>query len=176
MLRPGRQTDIRCLIEKIRSRIPDVALRTSIIVGFPGETEDDFEHLLNFIKEIQFDRLGVFTYSEEEGAPASRLPDQVPQEIKEKRANILMEVQREMAKRRNARFIGKELEVLIERFDEENNVYIGRTQYDAPEIDGEVFVSDANTDIGQIIKVKITHSYEFDLVGEGIKSESQSAK
>jgi len=169
MLRPGRQMDIRRLIDKIRSRVTDVALRTSIIVGFPGETEEDFENLIGFIKEIQFDRLGVFTYSEEEGSPASRLPNQVPQEIKEKRANILMEVQREIAEQRNSRFIGKEIEVLIEKFDDKNNVYIGRSQYDAPEIDGEVYVSGLETKIGEIIKVKITHSYEFDLVGEGIK-------
>ncbi|TCS83019.1 30S ribosomal protein S12 methylthiotransferase RimO [Tepidibacillus fermentans] len=172
MLRPGRQTDIRNLIHKIRSKVPDVALRTSIIVGFPGETEEDFEHLIDFIKEIRFDRLGVFTYSEEEGSPASRLPNQVPQEIKEKRANILMEVQREIAQVRNSRFIGKELDVLIEKYDKKNNVFIGRTQYDAPEIDGEVFISNIQANIGEIVKVKITHSYEFDLVGEGIKSES----
>ncbi|MFV9509780.1 30S ribosomal protein S12 methylthiotransferase RimO [Tepidibacillus sp. LV47] len=171
MLRPGRQTDIRNLIHKIRSRIPDVALRTSIIVGFPGETEEDFEHLIDFIKEIRFDRLGVFTYSEEEGSPASRLPNKIPQEVKEKRANILMEVQREIAKERNSRFVGKELDVLLEKYDEENKVFIGRTQYDAPEIDGEVFVSNIKANIGEIVKVKVTHSFEFDLFGEGIKSE-----
>lgn len=99
MRRPGQQTDIRALIEKIRTRVPDVALRTSIIVGFPGETEEDFQSLLHFIQEVQFDRLGVFTYSEEEGSPAARLPQQVPQDVKEKRANILMEVQREVAKK-----------------------------------------------------------------------------
>ncbi len=172
MLRPGRQVDIRKLIEKIRSKIPDVALRTSIIVGFPGEAEQDFQQLLDFIEEIKFDRLGVFTYSEEEGSPAARLPDQVPQEVKEKRSNQLMEVQREIAKDKNARFVDQIMDVLLEKFDEENKVYIGRTQYDAPEIDGEVFVTNTTGKIGDIIKVKITHSYDFDLVGEGIEGES----
>ncbi|KXG43454.1 30S ribosomal protein S12 methylthiotransferase RimO [Tepidibacillus infernus] len=172
MRRPGQQTDIRALIEKIRTRVPDVALRTSIIVGFPGETEEDFQSLLHFIQEVQFDRLGVFTYSEEEGSPAARLPQQVPQDVKEKRANILMEVQREVAKKRNDRFIGKELKVLLERFDEKSQVFVGRSQFDAPEIDGEVFVSINKANIGDIVNVKITHSFEFDLFGEGIESES----
>ncbi|OEG00470.1 ribosomal protein S12 methylthiotransferase RimO [Vulcanibacillus modesticaldus] len=172
MLRPGRQTDIRALISKLRKRIPDVALRTSIIVGFPGETEEDFNNLVEFVKEIKFDRLGVFTYSEEEGTPASRLPNQVPQEEKERRAQILMEVQREIANENNSKFIGKELKVLIDRYDEENDVYIGRTQYDAPEIDGEVFVSNIKANVGDIVTVRITHSYDFDLVGEGISNES----
>ncbi len=166
MLRPGRQTDIRELIKKIRSKVPEIALRTSIIVGFPGETEKDFEHLLDFVKEIKFDRLGVFTYSEEEGSPAARLPNQVPQDEKERRAEILMEVQREIANEKSAGLIGNIVDVIIERYDEENNVYAGRTQYDAPEIDGEVFVSNVKGIIGDIIKVRITHSLDFDLFGE----------
>lgn len=172
MLRPGQQTDIKELIKKLRSRIPNVALRTSIIVGFPGETEDDFLNLLQFVKEIQFDRLGVFTYSDEEGSAAARLPNKVPDEIKEGRAQILMEVQREIANNKNSNYIGQELSVLIDRYDSENDVFIGRTQFDAPEIDGEVFVSNIKAKIGDIVKVKITHSYDFDLVGEGINNES----
>jgi len=168
MLRPGRQTDIRKLISKIRSKVPDIALRTSIIVGFPGETEEDFNHLLDFVREIGFDRLGVFTYSEEEGSPAARLPDQVPQAEKERRAELLMEVQREIANQKSASLIGKKLDVLIERYDQENNVFVGRTQYDAPEIDGEVFVSNTKGKIGDIVKVKITHALDFDLFGEGV--------
>lgn len=172
MRRPGRETDIISLINKIRTRVPDIALRTSIIVGFPGETEEDFKHLVQFIKEVKFDRLGVFTYSEEEGSAAARLPEQIPQEIKEKRAAILMEVQREVAIEKNARYVGQFLDVLIERYDETNQVYVGRTQYDATEIDGEVYVKKANVRVGDIIKVKVTHSFEFDLFGEGIDDES----
>jgi ribosomal protein S12 methylthiotransferase len=166
MRRPGRQRDARELIAKIRSRIPDVALRTSIIVGFPGETEQDFENLKKFVEEMEFDRLGVFTYSKEEDTPASRLPDQVPDEVKEFRANTLMEIQREISNRLNGRRIGKEIDVLIERYDGRNDVYIGRSQYDAPEIDGEVFVRGSELTIGSFAKVRITHSFEFDLSGE----------
>lgn len=172
MLRPGRQTDIRELIAKLRRRIPDVAIRTSIIVGFPGETEEDFNHLLEFVKEIKFDRLGAFTYSEEEGSPAAKLPNQIPQELKDKRAEILMETQREIARGIHERFVGKEIDVIIEKYDEDNDVYIGRTQYDAPEIDGEVFVTNFDGSIGDIVRVKVSHSYDFDLVGEGSKIES----
>ncbi|GAB7388321.1 hypothetical protein BSNK01_21580 [Bacillaceae bacterium] len=166
MRRPGRQRDIRELIGKIRDRIPDVALRTSMIVGFPGETDEDFERLVEFVKEMKFDRLGVFTYSQEEGTPAARIKDQVDEETKEWRAHRLMEVQREIAQAQNARFVGKTLPVLLERYDGRNDVYIGRTQYDAREIDGEVFVSGYRGDLGAIVDVTITHSYEYDLVGE----------
>ncbi|TBL77799.1 30S ribosomal protein S12 methylthiotransferase RimO [Paenibacillus thalictri] len=166
MRRPGRQRDSRELIQKIRSQIPGVSLRTSLIVGFPGETEQDFNNLKQFIEEIQFDRLGVFSYSKEEDTPASRLPDQVDDEVKELRANTLMELQREIAKHRNGRLVGEELDILIERYDGRNDVYIGRSQFDAPEIDGEVFVKGKNLPIGQLTKVRITHSFEFDLSGE----------
>ncbi|WP_058304001.1 30S ribosomal protein S12 methylthiotransferase RimO [Gorillibacterium timonense] len=168
MRRPGRQRDVRGLIAKIRERIPQVSLRTSMIVGFPGETEEDFERLVAFVKEVKFDRLGVFTYSQEEDTPASRLPAQVPDDVKELRANRLMEIQREIANERNGRMIGEEIEVLIEKYDGRNDIYVGRSQYDAPEIDGEVFVAGCRTSIGEIAKVRITHSFEFDLSGEEI--------
>jgi len=167
MRRPGRQRDARELIEKIRTRIPDVALRTSI-VGFPGETEDDFRNLCNFVQEMESDRLGVFAYSREEDTPASRLPDHLPDEVKEYRAAALMELQRAISGKRNERRIGKVLDVLIERYDGRNDVYIGRSQYDAPEIDGEVFVANCKVGIGEFGKVRITHSFEHDLSGEGI--------
>jgi ribosomal protein S12 methylthiotransferase len=166
MRRPGRQRDIRELVNRIRTRIPDVALRTSLIVGFPGETEQDFQNLCEFVKEIKFDRLGVFTYSNEDDTPATRLPNHVDEEEKEKRANILMEIQREIAAERNGRFVGKELDVLIERYEGRNDIYVGRTQYDAPEIDGEVFVTGYKGELGKIVKVRITHSYDYDLAGE----------
>jgi ribosomal protein S12 methylthiotransferase len=166
MRRPGRQTDIRELVAKIRAQVPDVALRTSLIVGFPGETEEDFARLCEFVKDIRFDRLGVFTYSNEDDTPASRLPDHVDEETKEKRANLLMEIQREVAGDRNSRFVGQMLDVLIERYEGRNDIYVGRTQYDAPEIDGEVFVSGFKGELGSIVKVKITHSFEYDLAGE----------
>jgi ribosomal protein S12 methylthiotransferase len=166
MRRPGRQKDTRELVRKIRESIPDVALRTSLIVGFPGETEADFENLKQFVRDMQFDRLGVFSYSKEDDTPASRLPDQVPDDVKEFRANTLMEIQREISNMRGSNRVGKEINVLIERYDGRSDVYIGRSEFDAPEIDGEVFVSNAKLNIGEIAKVRITHSYEFDLSGE----------
>ncbi|WP_372814086.1 30S ribosomal protein S12 methylthiotransferase RimO [Paenibacillus sp.] len=166
MRRPGRQRDARELIRKIRDRIPGVSLRTSIIVGFPGETDEDFEKLKAFVREVKFDRLGVFTYSKEEDTPASRLPDQVADDVKEYRANVLMEIQREISNERNSNRIGQVIDVLIEKYDGRNDVYVGRSQFDAPEIDGEVFARGADLQIGEIAKVRITHSFEFDLSGE----------
>lgn len=168
MRRPGRQRDARELIAKIRARMPEAALRTSIIVGFPGETEEDFERLCQFVREIKFDRLGVFCYSSEEDTPAVRLPNHVPDEVKQWRANTLMEIQREVSKDLGSKYIGKEIEVLVERYDGRNDIYIGRSQYDAPEIDGEVFISNCKAAIGDIRRVRVTHAYEFDLSGEGI--------
>ncbi|MDU0201285.1 MULTISPECIES: 30S ribosomal protein S12 methylthiotransferase RimO [Paenibacillus] len=168
MRRPGRQKDTRELVRKIRESIPDVALRTSLIVGFPGETEEDFENLKQFVRDVQFDRLGVFAYSKEDDTPAARLPNQVPDDVKEYRANAIMEIQREISNIRGGRRIGQEIDVLIERYDGRSDVYIGRSQFDAPEIDGEVFVSNGKLTIGELAKVRITHSYEFDLSGEVI--------
>ncbi|RXZ77898.1 30S ribosomal protein S12 methylthiotransferase RimO [Paenibacillaceae bacterium] len=168
MRRPGRQRDARELISKIRARIPEAALRTSIIVGFPGETEEDFERLSNFVREMKFDRLGVFAYSSEEDTPAVRLPNHVPEDVREWRANTLMEIQREVAKTNGSKYVGKEIEVLVERYDGRSDIYVGRSQYDAPEIDGEVFISSCHGNIGEIQKVRVTHAYEFDLSGEGI--------
>lgn len=168
MRRPGRQRDSRELVNKIRERIPGVALRTSIIVGFPGETDEDFDRLCDFIREMKFDRLGVFTYSSEEDTPATRLPDHVPDEVKEWRANTLMEIQRQVSKEVSEKRIGDILEVLVERYDGRNDVFIGRSQFDAPEIDGEVFISGQPLSIGEIAKVRITHALEFDLAGEGL--------
>ncbi|TNJ66176.1 30S ribosomal protein S12 methylthiotransferase RimO [Paenibacillus hemerocallicola] len=168
MRRPGRQRDTRELVNKIRSRIPDVALRTSLIVGFPGETEQDFANLCEFVKEMRFDRLGVFAYSKEDDTPAARLPDQIPDDVKEYRATSLMEIQREISRAENGKRIGQELNVLIERYDGRNDVYVGRSEFDAPDVDGEVFVTRCNAGIGEMQKVRITHSFEFDLSGEGI--------
>ncbi|TVX97597.1 30S ribosomal protein S12 methylthiotransferase RimO [Cohnella terricola] len=168
MRRPGRQRDVRELIGKIRSHIPEVALRTSMIVGFPGETEEDFEKLCDFVREVKFDRLGVFTYSQEEDTPANRLPDQLPDEVKQFRANTLMEIQRQVATENASKYVGRTLDVLVERYDGRSDVFIGRSQYDAPEVDGEVYITNCPVQIGEMGKVRITHAYEYDLSGEGI--------
>jgi ribosomal protein S12 methylthiotransferase len=170
MQRPGRQKQIRALLDTIRSRIPDVSIRTSLIVGFPGESEEDFEKLVTFVQDMELDHIGVFTYSQEDGTPAALLEDQVPDEVKERRAAHLMEVARMVSAKRNARFVGRELLVLLEgRSEEDPDVWVGRTQYDAKEIDGQVFVSGLKDPReGDMVNVRITHSYDFDLVGEGL--------
>ncbi len=168
MRRPGRQRDARELIARIRARIPDVALRTSMIVGFPGETEEEFERLCEFVREMKFDRLGVFAYSQEEDTPANRLPGQLSDETKQHRAHTLMEIQRQVAQDNSAKYVGRTLDVLVERYDGRSDVYVGRSQFDAPEVDGEVYISGIRADIGDIRKVRITHAYEYDLSGEGI--------
>lgn len=168
MRRPGYQADIRRLIERIRGKIPDVAIRTSIIVGFPGETEEDFESLVRFVQEMKFDRLGVFTYSQEEGTPAARLPGQVAEEVKEARAGRLMEIQRPITAERNGRFMGRILPVLVEKKSDEDKIYIGRTPYDAVEVDGEVYLTGFVGKIGDIVPVRITHAYDYDLAGEAV--------
>ena len=168
MRRPGRQRDARELIARIRARIPDVALRTSMIVGFPGETEEECERLCEFVREMKFDRLGVFAYSQEEDTPANRLPGQLSDETKQHRAHTLMEIQRQVAQDNSAKYVGRTLDVLVERYDGRSDVYVGRSQFDAPEVDGEVYISGIRADIGDIRKVRITHAYEYDLSGEGI--------
>jgi len=168
MRRPGRQRDARELIARIRDRMPDAAIRTSLIVGFPGETEEHFERLCDFVREMQFDRLGVFTYSKEEDTPAARLPDHVPDDVKEYRAAALMEVQRQVSKENAAKRIGQVIDVLVERYDGRSDVYVGRSPYDAPEVDGEVFITGCRPEIGSIQRVRITHAFEFDLSGEGV--------
>ncbi|TJY43120.1 30S ribosomal protein S12 methylthiotransferase RimO [Cohnella pontilimi] len=168
MRRPGRQRDIRELIGKIRASIPDVAVRTSMIVGFPGETEEDFAKLCDFVREMKFDRLGVFTYSQEEDTPASRLPDQLADEVKQARAAMLMEVQRQVSQENAAKYVGRTLDVLVERYDGRSDVFVGRSQFDAPEVDGEVYITGCRAEIGDIRRVRITHAYEYDLTGEAI--------
>ena len=156
---------IIALIKKIRDRIPSVALRTSVIVGFPGETERDFQELLDFIKVTKFERLGAFIYSREEDTPAYSFKDQIAEKIKNRRLDELMRVQQDISKGINMSFLGKRLEVLVE-VKSEKGVYAGRTQYDAPEVDGTVFIhSKKSLNPGQFVDVEITDTLEYDLVG-----------
>ncbi|OEF98673.1 30S ribosomal protein S12 methylthiotransferase RimO [Desulfuribacillus alkaliarsenatis] len=165
MNRPGQNKDIKQLISSLRNRIPDVTIRTTIIVGFPNESNEDFENLKQFVAETQFDRLGVFTYSKEEGTAAAKLTGHIEHGIKEKRAAEIMEIQRKITELRNSRHIGKVLPVLIERA-EAGNTFVGRTQYDAPEIDSEIYVTGESIQVGEIVPVKITHALDFDFSGE----------
>jgi len=167
MNRRTKKSDILRLIDKIRKTVPQVALRTSIIVGFPSESEKEFAELLGFIEDIRFERLGAFMYSREEPTPAYSFKGQVTKEIKIERFNKVMASQKNVSQEFNKKFLGKSIDVLIDEKDKEN--YLGRTQYDAPEVDGIVFVkSGSKLNIGGFVKVKITDTLEYDLVGETI--------
>ena len=157
--------DYRPMIENIRKRIKDVSIRTAFVVGYPGETEEHFEHLCNFVRDMKFDRMGVFTYSREKGTPSYSMKNQVPKRVAKARLRKLMEIQQEISKERNQKFVGKLVPCIIECFSDEGEV-IARTQYDAPEIDGVVNIkTDKHVVPGDIELVRITGASEYDLVG-----------
>lgn len=168
--RMNRQSDgksIRALIKKIRKEIPDAIIRTTVMVGFPGETEEDFEELYNFIKEAKFDRLGAFSYSKEDGTPASRIKTQVHPMTKKSRYNKIMAIQQEVYKEVSNKYIGKELEVLLEERSFDGKYYIARSYMDVPDIDGVVFVNcDEENLEGNFIKVRITSVQDYDFIAE----------
>ena len=164
MGRKGTKKDIISLIGYIRREIPDVALRSSFIVGFPGETEKEFQELSAFIKEIRFERLGLFRYSREEGTPAYKFKGQIPEKVKEERFDQVMLLQQEISQEINKGFNGRILKVLVE--EREEDYYIARTEYDAPEVDGIVYVKGKDLKIGEFCNVHITDTYEYDLSGE----------
>lgn len=168
--RMGRRTNQKELKERIarlREEIPDIALRTTLISGFPGETEEDHELLMDFVDEMEFDRLGVFAYSAEEDTPAASYPDQVPQEIKEERRDAIMELQQEIAFEKCESMTGRILEVMIEGKVADENAFVGRTYMDAPNVDGLIFVNaDAPLMSGAFCRVKVTGALDYDLIGE----------
>lgn len=169
MNRPPVERHIRELFARGREINPDFAFRTTLMVGFPGETRAQFDKLLDFVEEIGFDRLGAFPYSPEDGTPAASFPDQIPEEEKTARYNELMELQRQVSLTRQAHFVGHELNVLIDEVDEETGERVGRSFRDAPEIDGVVTVTGAGrARPSDMIRVKITASSEYDLSGEAI--------
>ncbi|MCI8770604.1 MAG: 30S ribosomal protein S12 methylthiotransferase RimO [Lachnospiraceae bacterium] len=168
--RMGRLTDrqeIVEIVEKLRERIPDIALRTTLITGFPGETQQEFEELKSFVRQMKFDRLGVFTYSQEEDTPAAGMEGQVDEETKEARRNEVMELQQEIAFEKCKSQVGRKLEVMIEGKLPEEGVYIARTYMDAPDVDGYVFLeSNWNLMSGDFVTVNIVGAKEYDLIGE----------
>lgn len=167
MNRPGSKEELEALILKIRQTLPDATLRTTLITGFPSETEEQFEELCEFVKNAEFDRLGCFAYSEEEGTFAANMPDQIPMQTRVDRSEIVMNDQLSIVLKKNKEKFGKILEVLIEGYDDYIRCYFGRSRADAPEIDGKVFfISDRPLEIGTFVNVKINDSIEYDLLGE----------
>ena len=172
MNRRGSRESLTALLNKIRDRIPNVVLRTTFISGFPGETEEQFEELCEFAKEIEFDRLGCFPYSQEEDTPAAAFPNQLDEETKQNRADIIMEQQQLIMSRRCEKLVGTTVEVLVEGFDRIAECWYGRTYADAPEVDGCVFFTTdgKKPSIGSFVNVKITDTMGIDPVGEMIEN------
>lgn len=169
MGRRATEEDLRRIVGKLRAEIPDICLRTTLISGFPGESEEDFEELYRFVNEMEFDRLGVFAYSEEEDTPAALLPDQIPEEIKEKRRDELMELQQEIAFEKAAEKEGIVLEAVIEGYLPEEGVYVARTYMDAPNVDGYLFLtSERELDSGSFVTAEVTGSNGYDLTGREV--------
>lgn len=166
-MRRGRDSAfLRELLARMRARVPGIALRTSLIVGLPGETEADFEDLLRFVEEQRFEHLGVFEYSREEGTGAAELPDQVPEALKRDRHARIMEVQREIARAHQQAMIGRRLEVLVEgRSEETEHLLVGRHAQQAPEIDGVTYVNDGMAYPGELVTLEVTDASDYDLVG-----------
>ena len=168
--RMGRRTtegQLRDIVRKLRTEIPDICLRTTLISGFPGETEEDHEAVMHFVDDLEFDRLGVFTYSPEEDTPAAMMEDQIEEEVKEERRAEIMELQQEIAYEKADAMIGQKVMVMIEGKVADENAYVGRSYKDAPNVDGYVFVNTSlNLMTGDFVPVMITGSYEYDLIGE----------
>jgi ribosomal protein S12 methylthiotransferase len=167
MGRRTTQADLRRIIDWLRQELPGVALRTTLISGFPQETEEDHEELMGFVEEMGFDRLGVFAYSQEEDTPAARLPGQIPEEVKERRRDEIMSLQQDISYERSQGFIGSTMKVMIEGRLPEEDVYVGRTYRDAPDVDGYIFIkSDRPLITGDFVTAKVTGADEYDLTGE----------
>jgi len=170
MNRKMTREEIETVLMNIREQIPEAVIRTQFIVGFPGETEEEFEELLKFIAEQKFDRVGCFKYSPEENTPGGKMADQVDEETKQRRYEALMEVQQNISREKHRAFIGKTVEVLVEGFSEETELLLqGRTSQQAPDIDGVVLINDGEAKVGDLVKVRITDSMEYDLIGEIIE-------
>lgn len=167
MNRKMTRKEIEEALKIIRAEIPEAVIRTQFIVGFPGETEEQFEELLSFIAEQQFDRVGCFKYSPEENTPGGKMENQVDEETKQRRFEAVMEVQQNISREKHRAFIGKTVEVLVEGFSEETDLLLqGRTSQQAPDIDGVVLINDGQANVGDMVKVLVTDSMEYDLIGE----------
>ena len=167
MNRKMTRKEIEDALALIRKEIPDAVIRTQFIVGFPGETEENFEELLKFIAEQKFDRVGCFQYSPEESTPGGKMDGQIDDETKQRRYEAVMEVQQNISRDKHRAFIGKTVEVVVEGYSEETELLLqGRTSQQAPDIDGVVLINDGQAKIGDFVQVRVTDSMEYDLIGE----------
>lgn len=171
MNRYDTRAQVETLLEKLRTRIPGITIRTTFIVGFPGETEEDFAELQDFMEKQRFENAGVFQYSQEEGTVAGAMPNQIDQEVKENRYHELMALQAGISEEIHQDREGEELDVLVEGFDEENDkLAFGRSIHEAPDIDGNIFIEGAeDVQIGDIVRVRILQGFTYEMVGELIK-------
>ena len=161
------------VVRRIRELVPDVKIRSTFIVGFPGETEEHFEHLMAFIEEHRFERLGVFTYSKQTEVPSGHMDNQVPEKVKKSRRSKLMRRQHEIARELNESMVGREIDVLIEQYDEGKDIYIGRSQWDAPDIDNQVYVKDTDANLvemAEIVRVRVDQAKPYDLFATAIET------
>ena len=167
MHRKTNKKDIERIITNLRNKIPDITLRTTLITGFPGETKEAHEEMLEFVDKFEFDRLGAFTYSPEEGTPAASYDDQISEDVKKDYQLDIMELQEEISFEKNEQMVGRVLEAFVEGKVADENVYIGRTYRDAPGVDGYIFIdTDKELMTGDMVNVKVTGAYEYDLIGE----------
>ena len=168
MNREGNEEYLRALMTKIREKVPNVTIRTTLITGFPSETEEQFNQLADFVRDMRFDRLGCFPYSQEEGTKAAEMPNQLDEETKQRRADVIMEQQQIIMAQNNEKMIGKTIEVVTEGFDRYGECYFGRSAADAPDIDGKIFFRSPERKLtsGSFVKVNITETLDYDLIGE----------
>jgi 2-methylthioadenine synthetase len=164
MRRPSNMDWVYRTLDKLRRAVPEIALRTTFIVGFPGETDAEFDALLRFVEEVQFDRVGVFVYSYEADTPSGRMPNQVPAEVAEARRDLLMRKQQQISLAKNQRLVGQTLTALIEGHDAQQGISVGRTYRDAPEVDGLVLIEET-LPVGQMLPVRINSALAYDLIG-----------
>jgi ribosomal protein S12 methylthiotransferase len=169
MNRHGNQALIKDTISKLRREVPEITLRTTVIVGFPSESEKDFEELCNFISETKFDRFGAFTYSPEEDTPAATFDDQIDEQVKQDRYDTIMQIQLDISEKNNRKKVGKIIPVLCEGFDPVSEAHYGRSQADAPDVDGKIyFTADKRVEEGAFVYVRIEETLDYDLVGKKV--------
>ena len=178
MRRPDRRADIVTLIKKLRERVPGIVIRSTFIVGFPGETDAQYQSLRDFVEEMRFEKMGVFTFSREEGTPAYDMPGQISEDVMQERYHDLMSLQSRISEEVNRKLEGQTIEVLVEgRDQEQNNIAVGRSYREAPEVDGQVYIEgDATSQPGDIVRVRVLQGFTYDVVGELVEDDVKGAE